>query len=165
LECNNYSEKISNMDQTGSRYTVLLGKLRKKGYRITPQRAAILKAFTESRDHPSVEQVYDQIKPAFPMTSLATVYKAVSMLKDENEILDLGFAGGSSRYDGNNPSPHTHLICIRCQKIIDADLGLFNDLSRQLADQYGYQIINQLVDFFGVCPQCQQQKVVGLQVK
>jgi Fur family transcriptional regulator, peroxide stress response regulator len=146
------------MDQTQIRYTALLKKLRKKGYRITPQRAAILKILTESRDHPSVEQVYENVKRTFPMTSLATVYKAVTLLKEENEILELGFAGGSSRYDGNKPYPHPHLICVKCQRIIDPDIGLFSNLPQELADKYGYQIVNQRVDFFGVCPQCQQKE-------
>jgi Fur family transcriptional regulator, peroxide stress response regulator len=153
------------MDQNKDRYTALLEKLRKKGYRITPQRAAILKTFSESHDHLSVEQVYEHVKPAFPMTSLATVYKTVAMLKEEHEILELGFAGESSRYDVINPHPHPHLICIKCQRIIDPDIELFSNLSQEMTDRYGYQIINQRVDFYGFCPQCQQQKAVGLQVK
>jgi len=125
---------------------------------MTPQRAAILKVLTESHDHPSVEQVYELVKRTFPMTSLATVYKAVTLLKEEKEILELGFANESSRYDGYKPYPHPHLICVKCQKIIDTEIGLINNLTQELADQYGYQIVNQRVDFYGICPQCQQKK-------
>ncbi|MGD0006541.1 MAG: transcriptional repressor [Anaerolineaceae bacterium] len=143
------------MTSPGTRYTALVDKLKQHGHRITPQRAAILKVFTESQDHPSVEQVYEQIKADFPMTSLATIYKTVTLLKEEKEILELGFANESSRYDGNKPYPHPHLICVRCHRIIDPEIELFNELPQELAQKYGYQIVNQRVDFFGICPECQ----------
>jgi Fur family peroxide stress response transcriptional regulator len=143
-----------------SRLSVVIEKLKKQGYRITPQRIAILKIFTESEDHPSVEQVYERVKIDFPMTSLATVYKTVLLLKEEGEVLELGFANGSSRYDGNKPYPHAHLICVKCQKIVDPEIELFNELPRELAQKYGFQIVNQRVDFYGVCPQCQMKTAV-----
>ena len=146
------------MPHTGTCYTALVDKLRQRGYRITPQRAAILKIFTESQAHPSVEQVYEQIKTDFPMTSLATIYKTVTLLKEEKEILELGFANESSRYDGNKPYPHPHLICIRCQRITDPEIELFNNLPQELAHKYGYQIVNQRLDFFGICPECQRNE-------
>jgi Fur family transcriptional regulator, peroxide stress response regulator len=138
------------------RFISLVEKLKTHGYRITPQRAMILKIITEDQNHPSAEQIYDHVRSAFPMTSLATVYKTIAMLKDENEILELGFAGNSSRYDGLKPYPHPHLICVKCQKIVDPDIELFGDLPGELAQKYGYQIVNQRVDFFGICPSCQE---------
>jgi Fur family transcriptional regulator, peroxide stress response regulator len=144
------------MDQTEARYMRLVEKLKTHGYRITPQRAMVLKIITENPDHPSVEQIYEHVRSHFPMTSLATIYKTISMLKDENEILELGFAGNSSRYDGLKPYPHPHLICVKCQKIIDPDIELFGELPQELAQKYGYQIVNQRVDFFGICPSCQE---------
>lgn len=140
-----------------SRLSVVIEKLKKQGYRITPQRIAILKIFTESEDHPSVEQVYERVKIDFPMTSLATVYKTVILLKEEGEVLELGFANGSSRYDGNKPYPHAHLICVKCQKIIDPEIELFNELPRKLVQKYGFQIVNHRVDFYGICPHCQMK--------
>jgi len=138
-----------------TRYSELIEKLKKRGYRITPQRAAILKMLTDSQDHPSVEQIYDRIRPNYPMTSLATVYKTVMMLKDENEVLEIGFANESSRYDGHKPYPHPHLICIRCHRIIDPETSSFDEAVHQLEQKYGYQITSQRIDFLGVCPQCQ----------
>jgi Fur family peroxide stress response transcriptional regulator len=56
--------------------------LRENHYRSTPQRLAILKILAESKGHPSVESIYAQVKPNFPTTSLATIYKNVAVLKD-----------------------------------------------------------------------------------
>ena len=141
-----------------SRLSVLIEKFRKRGYRLTPQRLAILKILALSQGHPTVEQVFAQVKIDFPTTSLATVYKTVTLLKEEGEVLEMGFAGGRSRYDGNKPYPHPHLICIKCHEIIDPDIRLFGEMPQELAEKYGYQIVNHRVDFFGICPNCQKKK-------
>ena len=108
------------------RLQTLVQKIRQHGHRLTPQRMAILRILADSTGHPTVEQVYEQVRAQFPMTSLATVYKTVTLLKEEGEILELSFGGESSRYDGHNPQPHPHLICIRCGTILDPDLALFS---------------------------------------
>jgi Fur family transcriptional regulator, peroxide stress response regulator len=140
-----------------ARVNELVTRLREKGHRITPQRLAILKLLVENESHPSVEQVYEQIRPDFPTTSLATVYKTVNMLKEEGEILELGFANHSSRYDSNRPYSHPHLICIHCQDIIDAEVIEMAEFPDTLTEKYGYQILNHRVDFYGICPKCQME--------
>jgi Fur family peroxide stress response transcriptional regulator len=137
------------------RFESLVGKLKKSGHRLTPQRSAILKIFATSHDHPSVEQVYEIIREQFPMMSLATVYKTVALLKEEGEILELGFANGSTRYDGFQPDPHPHLICVRCHRIIDPEGKDLDHLSLELAEKYGYRLITHRHDLFGICPSCQ----------
>lgn len=129
--------------------------MREKGCRITPQRIAILKILSISEGHPSVEKIYEQVKNDFPTTSLATVYKNVAMLKELGEVLELGFGTESSRYDGNKPDPHPHLICTECKKIIDPDLDSLRDMSLELVKETGFKITNHRLDFFGICPECQ----------
>jgi Fur family peroxide stress response transcriptional regulator len=136
------------------RFETLVSKLKKHGHRLTPQRSAILRIFISSRDHPSVEQVYEQLKQQFPMMSLATVYKTVAMLKEEGELLELGFANGSTRYDGYHPYPHPHLICIRCHRIVDLEGKDLDRPSLELAEKYGYRLVSHRHDLFGICPRC-----------
>ncbi len=121
----------------------------------------ILRILTASEAHPSVDQIYEQLKAEFPMTSLATVYKTVALLKQEGEILELGFANGSSRYDGLKPHPHPHLICLKCQRILDPEIGLLDALPGELTHRYGFKIISHRLDFFGLCPECQAADIEG----
>jgi Fur family peroxide stress response transcriptional regulator len=139
-----------------SRFEDILIKLREREFRITPQRIAILQAFLNSDEHPSVEQVYEQVRATFPTTSLATVYKTVSLLKEIGEILEISFTSGCNRYDGNKPYPHPHLICTRCKKIIDPEVSLLDQMTTDLAKKSGYRIESHQVEFFGVCPPCQK---------
>jgi Fur family transcriptional regulator, peroxide stress response regulator len=133
----------------------LLERIHKRGGRLTPQRVAVLKVLAGSEDHPSVEQIYDRIKADFPTTSLATVYKTVSLLKEMGEVLELGFADGSNRYDGNKPYPHPHLICTRCGEIRDLHVPALSEIVRQASQDVGYRVVNHRLDFYGICPECQ----------
>jgi Fur family peroxide stress response transcriptional regulator len=116
---------------------------------------AIPKVLASSEGHPSVEQICARVKFDFPTTSLATVYKNVSLMKSLGEVLELGFSDDSNRYDGNKPYPHPHLVCTRCKKIIDPDLSMLRDLTQELVQETGFRILNHRMDFFGTCPVCQ----------
>ena len=143
------------MDKPRDRLDQIVARLRERDCRITPQRVAILKVFLSSEQHPSVEQVYAQVKANFPTTSLATVYKTVHLLKEIGEILEIGFTDGGNRYDGNKPYPHPHLICTVCRTIVDPEVALLPRLAEEVAEATGYRIVSHQLDFFGVCPGCQ----------
>ena len=145
------------MKSPKDRFDEILAKLREREFRITPQRIAILQAFLNSDQHPSVEQVYEQVLISFPTTSLATVYKTVTLLKDINEILEIGVVDGRKRYDGNKPHSHPHLICTQCKKIVDPEVKLLDKMTSEVAKETGYRIESHQVGFFGVCPTCQKQ--------
>jgi Fur family peroxide stress response transcriptional regulator len=148
-------KKRSDTEPAKQRLDQMLSKLRGHDFRITPQRLAVLKVLAASEGHPSVEQVYESVRAQFPTTSLATIYKTVALLKQENEVLEISFPDGSNRYDGNKPYPHPHLICTRCKKIIDPDLSSLEDLAKEVTEETGFQITTHRVDFFGLCRECQ----------
>jgi Fur family peroxide stress response transcriptional regulator len=135
----------------------MLAKLKRHDFRLTPQRLAVLKVLAASEGHPTVERIYEKVRAEFPTTSIATIYKAVNLLKQLNEVLELGFPDGSNRYDGNKPYPHPHVICTQCKKIIDPNLGSLKDLTKEVIKETGFQIQNHRVDFFGTCRDCQSR--------
>jgi len=145
------------MPDSKDRLDSIISKLRERGCRITPQRVAILRIFLGSCDHPSVEQVYEQVKANFPTTSLATVYKTVSLLKDIGEILEVGTADGRNHYDGIKPYPHPHLICTRCKAIIDPELSLLPELTAEVEAISGFRLTSHQLAFYGICPACQKK--------
>jgi Fur family peroxide stress response transcriptional regulator len=149
-------ETVSGPCDPQVRMDTMINKLKERDFRITPQRLAVLKILAESKGHPSVEDIFKQVKPNFPTTSLATIYKTVNLLKEIGEVVELDFSEESNRYDGNKPYPHPHLICTKCKTIMDPDMATFEDLSKELARKTGYEILNHRLDFFGVCPRCQE---------
>jgi len=144
------------MGDPGIRLDELTTRLRERDHRLTPQRMAVLKILAVSEGHPSVEQIHECMKADFPMTSLATIYKTVTLLKEMGEVLELGFSDDSNRYDGNKPYPHPHLICTKCKNIMDAEVATLSELRQEVARSTGYRIVSHRLDFFGLCPQCQE---------
>jgi len=136
----------------------LIEKLRERHYRITSQRLAILKTLALSDGHPSAERIYDQMKREFPTTSLATVYKTIATLKEMGEVLELGFANDSNRYDGNKLCPHMHLICVKCRDIIDVEGEDLRILPQQVAQRAGHRLVSHRFDIYGICPRCQSDE-------
>lgn len=122
---------------------------------MTPQRMAVIKTLANCEGHLTAEQVYDQVRVDFPMTSIATIYKTITMLKEMGELIELSFPNAGSHYDCRNPFPHPHLICTLCGNITDVDVSDLVDLPQQVATRTGYKVTSYRLDFFGICPQCQ----------
>jgi Fur family peroxide stress response transcriptional regulator len=145
-------------DSSGSadRLGQMLAKLKSHDFRITPQRLAVLRILSVSEDHPGAEQIYEKVKAEFPTTSLATVYKTIALLKELNEVLELGFPDGGNRYDGSKPFPHPHVICVKCRKILDPALISLDALTEEMSKKTGFRILSHRLDFFGLCQECQK---------
>jgi Fur family peroxide stress response transcriptional regulator len=119
---------------------------------------AIVKILAISQGHPSVEDIYDQISNEFPTMSLATVYRNIVLIKSLGEVLELGFPDGSNRYDGNRPTPHPHVICVACKKIVDPDLDSLDEMKKEVALETHFKILNHRLDFFGICSNCLDER-------
>ncbi len=142
---------------TEERVSRILAKVREHDFRLTPQRLAIIRILAESKDHPSADEIYQEVRALFPTTSVATVYKTIALLKELNEVLELGFPDGSNRYDGNRPYPHPHAICTKCRKIMDPKISNVEELSEEMKKKTGYRFSFHRLDFFGLCPECQKK--------
>jgi Fur family peroxide stress response transcriptional regulator len=90
------------------------------------------------------------------MMSPATVYKTIDVLKDLGEILELEFRDGANRYDANIPEPHPHLVCTRCGRIQDLDVANIDVPTDEVATLTGYGSLRFRLDFYGLCPVCQE---------
>ena len=139
------------------RLSRILHKVKERDFRLTPQRLAIIRILSTSETHPSVDEVYREVRVQFPTTSLATVYKTIALLKELEEVLELGFPDGSNRYDGHKPYPHPHAICVKCKKIMDPEISSADKLAEEMKKKTGYSIISHRLDFFGLCPECQRK--------
>ncbi len=138
-----------------ARFEELMAKLRRRRWRMTPQRVAMLRILASSEDHPSAAQLFDRLRAQFPTTSLGTVYKTLSTLQDMGEVLDLGFSDDDRRYDGRRATPHPHLICVRCHRIADIDTEVDEDLIHVAAERSGFRVVGHRFDIYGLCPECQ----------
>ncbi|MBI5327279.1 MAG: transcriptional repressor [Deltaproteobacteria bacterium] len=135
----------------------LIAKYREKGFKLTPQRLAILKFLNGNTSHPTAEDIYSNIKKIYPTVSFATVYNTLQTLKDKNEILEITIDPQKKHYDPNI-KPHHHIICIECNTIGD----IFEDYSEalRLPDYIAMEFkpVGSHVDFYGLCIKCQKKE-------
>lgn len=144
-------------EHAAERMGEMVQALQEHGFRLTPQRMAVLRILAASHGHPTVEQMYDQVRSEFPMTSLATIYKTVTVLKEVGQVLELGsMSGAGSRYDGVNPEPHPHLVCTECGEILDLELEPLDRMNEQVEALTGYRITQRDLSFRGICPGCER---------
>jgi Fe2+ or Zn2+ uptake regulation protein len=71
-----------------SRVNEIVGRLRERGHRLTPQRYAVVRALVEGGEHPSAEQLFHRVSDAYPMMSRATVYKTLDTLNAAGEVFE-----------------------------------------------------------------------------
>ena len=130
-----------------------IAALRKKGYKATPQRITICRYILNSRDHPSAQQVYHEVKKMHPTVSLATVYKTLGVLKDLNLMQELNLPQGQARFD-SYMKPHINLICLQCGNISDLDDTTVAEMARRVAAAAKFKPRGQRIDIFGTCRRC-----------
>ncbi|MGB7604331.1 MAG: Fur family transcriptional regulator [Lutisporaceae bacterium] len=129
--------------------------LKEKGFKVTPQRIAVFDILKNTKEHPTVEVIYNKLEPMYPTMSLATVYKSLEVFKKLNLVQELNVGEDKFRYDAN-VKQHPHIICIDCGKVDDVDDEMFFNLSEQVANKTGYDIIGQKLYFYGKCPSCKK---------
>jgi len=95
----------------------MLGDLRRAGFKMTPQRTAIVQQFAIDESHPTAQALFERLRPSFPSMSFATVYNTLDALARAglSSTLRLGTA---ARFDPNT-SPHHHAVCEICGAIAD----------------------------------------------
>ncbi|MBI4608543.1 MAG: transcriptional repressor [Candidatus Rokubacteria bacterium] len=135
----------------------LVGRLKEAEGRITSQRLGIIRALVYNKNHPSVEDIYRELRPTFPTLSIATVYKTLERLKRMGEVLELEFREGRNRYDGMKPEPHTHLMCTDCGRILDLEFELPAGRASSLARTSGFRLRAVRLDLYGVCKRCRRK--------
>lgn len=143
------------MDRELERFMDLL---REKGYKVTPQRIAILRVLIGNESHPSADQIYEEVRREHPMISLATVYKTLDLLEDLGEVMELGFSNQSTRYDPQ-VEPHLNLVCLQCGDIEDLYDVSLDGIRDTVEDNSDFQVTSGRFELYGMCSSCRSDSV------
>jgi len=119
------------------------------------KREAILSVLRSTDQHPSAEWIYERLKPEFPDLSLGTVYRNLSVFRQEGEIASVATVAGQERFDGV-VRPHAHFICADCGRVTDVDVPIppaLLSLDRRTA---GGEVRGVSLTFHGICDSCRK---------
>ncbi len=126
---------------------------RENGIKITHQRMEIFREIASSSDHPSVEQMYNNLKPKLPMISLDTLYRTLSTFETIGIISKVSVSDNRGRFD-SNLVPHHHLVCTKCKGILDFYWPTLDKIKVPSETKKWGKILAKQVELRGICADC-----------
>jgi len=133
----------------------LLETLRRRGYRITPQREMIIEVISSSGRHMTAEEIFGDVQGRTRAMNIATVYRTLDLLVEEGLASRIDVGTESVLYATAHHGPHIHLVCRHCGLVIEADYQLIAPLAEKLLAQYRFTADLQHISLFGICNACQ----------
>ncbi|EIW20123.1 Fur family transcriptional regulator, zinc uptake regulator [Pelosinus fermentans] len=132
--------------------------LREKGYKITPQRRAVITAFMNCDRFATAQQILDHVKQLYPDVSLDTVYRNLTLLVNLGIICEIHTPGKDSNiYELITTAHHHHLVCLECGKTECLDFCPVTKESFDLIGKKHFKIISHSLEFYGYCASCHTQ--------
>ncbi len=132
--------------------------LKSRGYRITPQRVAIIRILKDHEGHPGAEEVFRYAIQLYPNISMATVYNVMEVLEKEGIIRAIAVSKNLRLYD-SDIKPHSHFICNSCRKVFDIPSNYYEactkELPLELAD---FEVDSLELIYKGLCSDCKKTK-------
>jgi len=128
----------------------LIERLKTKGVTLTPQRLAVIEFLKKSKNHPSVDEIYEAIKKRYPSISQATIYSTLQKLRELGEIQELHIKGEKASFDPI-PGRHHHLLCRKCGSIIDVEVNC-PIIEKKIIS--GHMIEEVQAYLYGICADC-----------
>jgi Fur family ferric uptake transcriptional regulator len=130
--------------------------LREHGYKLTPQRRAVIAAIAASSDHLTPNDLYQKVRRDHPAVGLTTIYRTLEILARLELICELHAGGSCHSYTTGAPEHHHHIICSGCGEVVDFSGYDLSPLEERLARETGFEIEGHLLEFTGRCRRCRQ---------
>lgn len=121
--------------------------------RNTIQRTLTLQAVQRLHDHPTADEVYEEVSAEYPSISRGTVYRNLNQLAEDGFISERKVPGGADRFD-HSTTDHYHVRCVQCGRIYDVDMDFISDLEGSIRDSHGFRFLGYDLMFKGICPSC-----------
>jgi Fur family peroxide stress response transcriptional regulator len=128
-------------------------KLRSEGFKLTPQRLAVIRYMLGNKEHPSALKIHKELRRKYPTLSFSTVYNTLGTLEKIGEVQSLHINDDFLNYEPNT-SPHLHFLCRKCGMIHDIFTEGWTDFAVPLGDIDGHEVTNFSVVLGGTCKFC-----------
>ncbi len=120
---------------------------------------AVLDVVQASREHPTAQDIYDEVKHTRPNIGLASVYRILHALTEQGMIREIE-RSEESRYDGQ-VARHDHAVCTECGALIDlpTDIIVTQEHLQAVAQAAGIALESHEVRLYGKCAACQMHHI------
>lgn len=142
----------------------VLLELRAAGHRITMPRRAVIDTLARVDDHPTVDQIANDIEARWPGIHLTTVYRTLETLTDLGVVNHVHLASGAAYHlagTAGGGSQHVHAQCRTCHRVIDLPVGVLDAVRRRLDRTNGFHLEAHHVALSGLCADCARNATAG----
>jgi Fur family ferric uptake transcriptional regulator len=112
------------------------------------------------RPHSAADDIYEVVRDEIGGISRQAVYDVLAALTGRGLLRRIQPAGSPARYEHRVNDNHHHLICRTCDRMVDVDCAVGEAPCLTAADDWGYEIDEAEVIYWGRCPEC----VAGMSV-
>ena len=124
--------------------------------RHTVQKDIVYAALCALHNHPTADEVYQEVQRQYPSVSRGTVYRVLNAMAEQGKILRLN-VGGADHYD-HLTHRHHHVQCICCGRVDDVETCELGDMTASVTNSCGYEITDATLLFRGICKDCQNAR-------
>lgn len=124
--------------------------------RKTIQKELVFETVRQMQNHPTAEQLCQEIQKKYPTISKATVYRNLSLLSKSGKIKHIEMPDSADRFD-HFADNHYHIKCNVCGKVCDIDMPYFDKIGEYIRDTKGFQIETHDLVFKGICSDCKKK--------
>ncbi len=103
----------------------------------------------------SAQDLYVELRNRDQAMGLATVYRALEALKLAGVVQVRMISGGGEALYSLIQEDRHHLTCLQCGGTIPIDGCPVHELEAQLNKSHQFKIYYHMLEFFGLCTQCQ----------
>lgn len=128
---------------------------RRQGLPLTAQRRAVLRALAQRSDHPTADQLYEEVRQTLPDISRTTVYRVLDTLLRVGIVNRVSHPGSAVRFDALTHRHH-HLFCVSCGSLTDLTVPELDTLPSPDTKGKGFEIHDFSIHFSGICASCKQ---------
>jgi len=133
--------------------------VKQRGLKYTKQREIVFETILNCEKHLGVEELYNVIMSKYPEESIgiATVYRAVSFLEEADLIASVSLDKDKRQFETNFKAHHDHLICVKCNKIVEFVNANIEKEQEKIAKENGFKLLNHTMYLYGICENCNKK--------
>ncbi|MEU7255760.1 transcriptional repressor [Streptomyces rimosus] len=134
--------------------------LRKRGYRLTPQRQLVLEA-VDKLEHATPDDILTEVRRTAGGVNISTVYRTLELLEELKLVSHAHLGHGAPTYHLADRHHHIHLVCRDCTEVIEADLSVAEPFTATLRETFGFDTDLKHFAIFGCCAACTRKSAAA----
>src|ERR687892_141544 len=129
--------------------------LRRRGFRVTPQREAIVHEVMRAEGHMAPQDVARRVQRKLPAVNASTVYRTLALLEELGVVRHAHLERGAEYHRTEEPR-HVHLTCSRCGAEDDLSAEEVTSLERVIGRHRGFAPDLTHFAISGLCARCRR---------